>query len=52
MKVKAMKTLNENIIKGNCYEIKTTKNGIKLLYWGKNYYLINDKQIADNFVIL
>lgn len=50
MKLKAIKTLNENIIKNNTYNLKTTKNNIQLLYYTENnYYIVNDKIIKKYF---
>lgn len=53
MKVKAKKTMNENIAEGKTYTIKETKNGILLLYYNDNkYYLLNRKQLEESFIIL
>lgn len=53
MKVKTKKAINENIIEGKIYTIKETKNGILLLYYNDDkYYLLNEKQLEENFIIL
>ena len=52
LKVKAIKSLNEDIKKGETYTIKTTENGIMLLYCNDCYYLINQNILENNFKIL
>lgn len=52
LKVKALKSLNEDIREGETYTIKTTENGIMLLFYNDCYYLINQNILENNFKIL
>ena len=50
MKIKAIKNLNDYILKNHVYILKTTKQNIKLLYYTENnYYIVNDKIIKKYF---
>ena len=52
MKVRAIKTLNDNIKENKIYTLNITNNGIMLLFYTKkDYYIINTK-IMENFIYL